>query len=178
MPPKFCVLNNKLICGCRWALIALALTWGSGRAAYLPVVGPVPIRFIPDRRPSALVRLVVPPPAKSGNGYPGSTNGPAPMSIADWVAGMVLPDFLTSSWPFEGGMWPGIDQETLPAANPQSSGDIAEIRAFFPQQLIPFFGPTGAVAAGSNQPVQPLMLEFTPPTRTPPSSSSAIYTRH
>jgi hypothetical protein len=157
------VLNKKLIWGFQWVLFALVLTWGSGRAAYLPVIGPAPMRFASPPRPAGMGRLIV-----KTNSNDNLAASPARRSNTDWIAETVLPDFLLAAWPFQND---DENRGSFPSADPDSR--MTALRMVFPEELVPFFGPG---PGGPTNRTGEVML-FAPPNRSQPSST-AIYTKH
>ncbi len=127
----------------------LMSSWAS--TAYLPAVGPAPLRFRPAFRP--ITNSVVPPPP-----VPAQPPVPPP---AEKTGRITLP---IPAAPAPASV-PAAEETDAVAERPPSDGTVS------PQMLLRFFNKsTNGVAAGGIAP-----LDFTPPRTAEPPSSKAEF---
>ena len=168
-------LQKSMERGCKWSLFLVALSWGNLLAAYLPTIGPTPLRF---RTSPALV-------------FKGSSLGAKVMAAKLREAKMnseesspIEPpspslDVLAVPWFFEAPLtlatapaWkPGGGEKGLPSAVTLPRREGAQI---FPEALVPFFT-TPKTSDTNEPPANPKVVEFVPPYTIAHPSSTATY---
>lgn len=168
-------LHKRLARGCILIALPVALGWVGAFAAYLPASGPVPLRFRPAPAPR-LKPNPSPPPPQPDKDRPDPTTaetGPPYHPTLDF-------DTKPSPWEQENQV-----QTEIITAKPQEKPVVTEVDpitamredpSVFPQFLVPFF--TGQFAATNVPPVNIKVVEFMPPVKQSPPSSSATYQSH
>ena len=128
-------------------VLAGVLVAGKAQTAYLPTVGPAPLRFRADYKP--VVHIKLPPPTPTGQ-----SGASAPTPTAPLVVGVPVPATQTNQT---------VVQPPAVVESPRPDGVVS------PQMLLKYFS-RSTNAADANAP-----LNFTPPPQPEPPSSRAEY---
>jgi hypothetical protein len=160
--------KHKLVRNGLWALLLLALYQGHSRAAYLPVAGPAPLRFLPTPSSASPARKVQLPP----------TTAPPTERLFSTTSLVLTPEFWNNLVP---GVWPSgqPNPNATVSVIPPTQGVLYPQQApgeptIYLQNLVPFFIPDGSTTNVSPGTLV-LPVDFVPPANLNRPSSSATY---